>query len=138
MNLSTLWGQLRITFSEWNEDDAPRMGASLAFYTLLSLAPMLIVVIGIAGLVFGYPAVSKAVDLLDREYRGFVVMLRRSLRSLYRTAGGAQPDLACAPKAGTRIHGERAGAAVQLWPGLAVGFMLLSRAGCQRQHCRRG
>jgi uncharacterized BrkB/YihY/UPF0761 family membrane protein len=32
-------------------DDAPRPGASLAFYTLLSIAPLLILVLGIAGLV---------------------------------------------------------------------------------------
>jgi membrane protein len=61
MSLSTLWSQLRITFSEWNEDDAPRLGASLAFYTLLSLAPLLIVVIGIAGLAFGRAAAQQQV-----------------------------------------------------------------------------
>lgn len=32
------------TVSEWVNDRAPRLGASLAFYTLLSLAPLLVVV----------------------------------------------------------------------------------------------
>jgi membrane protein len=39
----------------WN-DKAPRLGAALAFYTALSLSPLLLLVIGIAGLVFGREA----------------------------------------------------------------------------------
>ena len=41
------------TFNEWSNDKAPRLGASLAFYTLLSLAPLLIVLIAVATLAFG-------------------------------------------------------------------------------------
>jgi membrane protein len=44
------------TFSEWSDDKAPRLGASLAFYTLLSLAPLLIVLIAVAALAFGSQA----------------------------------------------------------------------------------
>lgn len=36
----------------WMDDSAPSMGAALAFYTLLSLAPMLLVALGIAGFFF--------------------------------------------------------------------------------------
>jgi membrane protein len=39
--------------THWNKHNAPRMGAALAFYALLSLMPLLLVVISIAGLVFG-------------------------------------------------------------------------------------
>jgi membrane protein len=41
----------------WWNDNVPRMGAALAYYTLFSLAPILIVAIAIAGLVFGPEAV---------------------------------------------------------------------------------
>ncbi len=41
----------------WFEDSAPRHGAAIAYYTLFALAPVLIVVIAIAGLVFGEDAV---------------------------------------------------------------------------------
>ena len=44
---------IKETFAEWNADNAPRLGAALAFYTILSLAPLLVVAISIAGLVFG-------------------------------------------------------------------------------------
>jgi membrane protein len=37
----------------WVEDSAPSMGAALAFYTLVCLAPLLLVVIGVAGFFFG-------------------------------------------------------------------------------------
>src|SRR5689334_9427530 len=38
----------------WNRHKAPRLGAALAFYTLLSLTPLLLVVVSVVGLVFGY------------------------------------------------------------------------------------
>ena len=47
---------LRETVSEWSSDNVPRLGASLAFYTLLSLAPLLVVVVAIAALVYGKQA----------------------------------------------------------------------------------
>lgn len=44
------------TVSGWSEINAPRLGAALAFYTTLSMAPLLVVSIGIAGLIFGRQA----------------------------------------------------------------------------------
>lgn len=44
------------TFTDWNKDHAPRLGAALAYYTVFSLGPLLIIVIAIAGLVFGASA----------------------------------------------------------------------------------
>jgi membrane protein len=42
----------------WSEHNAPRLGAALAFYTVLSLAPLLVIVVAICGFVFGAQAVS--------------------------------------------------------------------------------
>ena len=47
---------LKETVSEWIDDNVPRLGASLAFYTLLSLAPLLVVVVAIAGIAYGKQA----------------------------------------------------------------------------------
>ena len=41
------------SFSAWRRHNAPRLGAALAFYTLFSLTPLLLLVVGIGGLVFG-------------------------------------------------------------------------------------
>ena len=47
MNYKTIWSMLIQTFSAWNEHEAPRLGAALAFYTILSLAPLVILVVGV-------------------------------------------------------------------------------------------
>lgn len=44
------------SFEQWNKHNAPRLGASLAFYSLLSLAPLLLVLVSIVGLAFGHSA----------------------------------------------------------------------------------
>jgi membrane protein len=55
--LKTWWDGFKELLAEsvagWNRHNAPRLGAALAYYTLLSLAPLLLVLISIAGLVFG-------------------------------------------------------------------------------------
>src|SRR6478735_1701419 len=45
----------------WWDDDALRLGASLAYYTLFAIAPVLLVVTGIAGLVFSTDVVRGAI-----------------------------------------------------------------------------
>jgi membrane protein len=44
------------SFAEWSRHKAPRLGASLAFYTLLSLAPLLLVLVSVVGVVLGQQA----------------------------------------------------------------------------------
>jgi membrane protein len=56
MNAKTIWTLLKETFSEWREDKASRLAAALAYYTVFALAPLLIIVIAVAGLVFGQEA----------------------------------------------------------------------------------
>jgi uncharacterized BrkB/YihY/UPF0761 family membrane protein len=47
---------LKEAASEWIEDGAMRLSSSLAYYAIFSLAPLLVIVISIAGLVFGEEA----------------------------------------------------------------------------------
>lgn len=49
------------TFQSWNEDKAPRLGAALAFYTVFSLPPLAILLIGMGGLVFERESVQARV-----------------------------------------------------------------------------
>lgn len=56
MRVRRLWDCLRQTITTWFDDKAPRMGAALAYYSTFSMAPLLILVIWIAGLVFGEEA----------------------------------------------------------------------------------
>ena len=69
------WCDLQVLFTdtlnEWYKHKAPRLGASLAFYTLLSMAPLLVVIVALAGAVFGEEAargqiVEQLQDLIGR------------------------------------------------------------------------
>jgi membrane protein len=51
-----MWKILQDTFSAWGNDKVPRHGAALAYYTVLSLVPLLVVIIAMIGLVFGKEA----------------------------------------------------------------------------------
>jgi membrane protein len=51
------WRLLLETYQQWTADHAPRLAAALAYYTFLSLAPLLLVLIAVAGLIFGPEAV---------------------------------------------------------------------------------
>src|SRR6202171_5275692 len=54
MIYKAIWSMLSKTVSAWSEHEAPRLGAALAFYTILSLAPLVILVIAIVALIFGH------------------------------------------------------------------------------------
>jgi membrane protein len=54
---------------DWVEDKAPRLGAALSYYTAFSLPPLLVALIGIAGVAFGAEVVS---DRLVDQMRGLV------------------------------------------------------------------
>jgi membrane protein len=56
VNLKAGYALFKEAGSAWIEDNAPSMGAALAFYTVFSLAPVLIVAISVAGLAFGQRA----------------------------------------------------------------------------------
>jgi membrane protein len=49
----TVWQVLKRTLSDWKEDKVSRLAAALAYYTVFSIAPLLLISLGIAGLVFG-------------------------------------------------------------------------------------
>src|SRR5664280_2545782 len=67
-----LWDLIRKSVGAWVDDYAPSMGAALAYYTLFSIAPLLIIAIAMAGLVFGQEAargevVAQIQGLIGRE-----------------------------------------------------------------------
>jgi len=50
------------TFKEFGEDKATRLGAALAYYTIFSIAPLLLIAIAVAGFVFGQEAAHKEIS----------------------------------------------------------------------------
>lgn len=61
MTLGGLWKVLKRALAGWWDDNVPHLGAALSYYTLFALAPILVVAIAIAGLVFGAEAVRGEV-----------------------------------------------------------------------------
>lgn len=59
--LQELWAVYRDALFEWNEDKVPRMAAALAFYTVFSLAPVVIITVAVAGAIFGREAALREV-----------------------------------------------------------------------------
>lgn len=59
MTLPQLLTLLRKSAAAWNNDDAASMGAALAFYTLFSVAPLLVMVIAVTSLLFGADAAQS-------------------------------------------------------------------------------
>jgi len=67
MNAKGLFDVAKQTFKEWGEDKAPRLGAALAYYTVFSIGPLLVIVIAIASRVF-----DNAQDQIVGTIRGVV------------------------------------------------------------------
>lgn len=53
-----IWSLLKESFKHFSEDKVPKLGASLAYFTLFSIGPLLLVIIFIAGLLFGRQAIE--------------------------------------------------------------------------------
>lgn len=64
--LKKIFGLLKLTFKEWQEDNISRLAAALAYYTIFSLAPLLIIAITVAGFIWSQNAVESQV-LLQME-----------------------------------------------------------------------
>lgn len=58
MALKNIWILVKAAASSWVDDYAQSMGAALAFYSMFSIAPLLLIVISVAGLVFGVEAAN--------------------------------------------------------------------------------
>ena len=69
MNLNVIWKLLSATYTKWTEDHAQGLGAALAFYAVVSLAPLLLIVIAIAGSVFGQEAAQGQIHRADSRPR---------------------------------------------------------------------
>ena len=67
--LGTAWSMTKDTVYEFIDDSALSRGAAIAYYTLFSLAPILVIVIAIAGFAFGQDAASGA---LSDQLRGLM------------------------------------------------------------------
>lgn len=62
MTFSKLFSLAKAAINAWLDDYAPSMGAAISYYTVFSIAPLLLIVIVVAGLVFGQDAVRGSLQ----------------------------------------------------------------------------
>lgn len=69
MRVTTVWELLKQAFIEWDRDNVSRLAAALAYYAIFSLAPLLVIVVSLAGLLFGEEA---ARGQIERQFGGLI------------------------------------------------------------------
>lgn len=111
MSPRDFWTLLKAAVRGWFEDGAASMGAALAFYTLFSMAPLLLLVIAIAGFVIGADVardllVTQLTTLLGEKGAGAVLSVMEAAAD--RTEGilAALISLATLALGATTIFGE--------------------------------
>ena len=120
MRLGDVIPLIKTTFNAWLDDYAPSMGAALAYYTMFSIAPLLLIVIAVAGLVFGADAVrgeivGQLVGMMGRPgalaIEGLLQSVSKPADSLLATALGIVLLLIGA----TTVFGELQDALDRIW-----------------------
>lgn len=62
MTFRSVWRLLKQTYVEWSDDRVSRLAAALAYYTAFSVAPLIVIAIRVAGIVFGERAAREEVS----------------------------------------------------------------------------
>jgi membrane protein len=62
VNFRKIWAILKATFSEFGEHKTLRLSAALAYYSMFSIGPLLVIAVGVAGLVFGHESVHRQIQ----------------------------------------------------------------------------
>ena len=121
----------------WVDDYAPSMGAALAYYTLFSLAPLLLIAVSIAGLVFGADAARGEIfgqlqDVVGDEGAAAAQALLQSLNRPAQGLVGTLVGLATLLVGAASVFGELQNSLDRIWRapprGGGVGVWSLLRA----------
>ena len=120
-----LWQLFKDSVSAWIDDFAPSMGAAISYYTVFSIAPLLLIVIAVAGLVLGQEAASGQIfaqlqGLLGEDgakaVQGMVESASLSGKSFFATVIGVITLIIGA----TTVFGELQSALDRIWESPAA------------------
>jgi len=83
------------TVNNWFEDNIPLHGAALAFSTIFSLAPLLIIVVAISGFIFSREASASQLSFYLKDTLGqdITTSLMQLLKNVHQRSGGILPTL---------------------------------------------
>jgi membrane protein len=118
--LSQQWKMIKAAVKAWVDDYAPSMGAALSYYTLFSLAPLLIIVIAVAGMVFGQEAaqgeiVAQLRGIMGEEGAVAVEGMLKAAREPTRGVVATIVGIAILLLGATAIFGELQSALDRIW-----------------------
>jgi membrane protein len=118
--VSDQWQMIKATANAWVDDYAQSMGAALSYYMLFSLAPLLIIVIAVAGAVFGQEAaqgeiVSQLRGIMGEEGAVAVEAMLRAAREPATSAVASIVGIALLMLGATAIFGELQDALDRIW-----------------------
>jgi membrane protein len=137
MTVKDLWKLSTSAFASWIDDYAQSMGAALAFYTMFSIAPLLLIVIAIAGLVFGEQAARGEImvqlqDMLGAQGAMAVQALLESVHQPRESITATLFGVVLLLVGATSVFGELQDALDRIWRAPArpgrTGLMGLVRA----------
>jgi len=121
------WFQLvKTAVVAWKDDYAPSMGAALAYYTVFSLAPLLLIVISVAGLVFGAEAArgeifSELRSMMGPAAAGAIEQMLASIRRPSDSLTAAAIGTAALLIGASTVFGELQDALDRIWRAPARG-----------------
>ena len=132
----SLVAMVKQAFAAWVDDYAPSMGAALAYYTLFSMAPLLLIAVSIAGLVFGPDAARGEIfaqlnDLIGDEGAAAVQSLLQSLNRPAQGVAGTVIGSATLLIGAASVFGELQNSLDRIWrvpPRRGAGLWTLIRA----------
>ncbi len=90
MNFKKIWDTIKATIDEYSNDKVPKLAAALSYYTVFSIAPLLVIAIAVAGFVFGADA---AQGRIAQELKGLVgdqgaQFVQTAIQKTNQTGGG--------------------------------------------------
>ena len=131
--------QLKQTFQEWLQDKAPQLGAALAYYTVFSLAPLVLVLLAIIGVIFrddpagAWDKITEQMGyFLDQSAVQVVQSIAQKASQPGKSTLGAVMGVALALFGASGVFGQLQDALNTIWgvkakPGLGIWGFLRSR-----------
>jgi membrane protein len=120
MTAKNIWILTKAAASSWVDDYAQSMGAALAYYTMLSIAPFLLIVISLAGMIFGVDAARGEIaaqlqGLMGREGAEAVQKLLESASKPAESIAAAVAGLVLLLVGATSVFAELQDALDRIW-----------------------
>jgi membrane protein len=135
----TVVGLFKQTASEWIADDAPQLGAALAYYSVFSLAPMVLLLISIVGVLFrddpggAWSKITEQMSyFLDKSAVDTVQQIARQVSTPEKSALGGAIGIALALFGASGAFGQLQNALNIIWgvkskPGRGIWGFIRSR-----------